>query len=117
METPQFKSDEEFFAWTFEKISESLKNLAQRMEKVEEGLQKIPPPGPDMIKYKPPLSPVYQNLLELFDTIFGTLNSHEERVPKPEDWEKVYQRALRVEQMEVDLETLRRRLNKLETKQ
>ena len=117
MEAPKFKSDEEFFAWTFEKISEAITNLTHRVAQVEEGLQKIPPPGPDMIKYKPPMSPVYQNLLELFDTIFGTLNSYEERLPSAIDWEKVYQRSLRVEQMEVELDTLRKRLNKLETKQ
>jgi polyhydroxyalkanoate synthesis regulator phasin len=117
METPKFNSDEEFFAWTFEKISEAITNLTHRVAQVEEGLQKIPPPGPDMIKYKPPLSPVYQNLLELFDTIFGTLNSYEERLPSAIDWEKVYRRSLKVEQMEVELDTLRKRLNKLETKQ
>ena len=112
METPQFKSDEEFFAWTFEKISESLKNLAQRMEKVEEGLQKIPPPGPDMIKYKPPLSPVYQNLLELFDTIFGTLNSYEERLKKIElEYENL--NSINV----AELENLRIRLNIIESNQ
>ena len=54
METPQFKSDEEFFAWTFKKISESITNLAKRIEKVEEGMQKIPPPGADMVKYRIP---------------------------------------------------------------
>ena len=117
METPKFNSDEEFFAWTFEKISEAITNLTHRVAQVEEGLQKIPPPGADMIKYKPPMSPVYQNLKELFDTIFGTLNSYEERLPSTVDWEKVYQRSLRVEQMEVELDTLRKRLNKLETKQ
>ena len=67
METPEFKSDEEFFAWTFKKISESLTNLAKRVEQVEEGLGKIPPPGADMVKYKPPGSPAYLNLKELLD--------------------------------------------------
>ena len=84
METPKFNSDEEFFAWTFEKISEAITNLTHRVAQVEEGLQKIPPPGADMIKYKPPMSPVYQNLKELFDTIFGTLNSYEERMARME---------------------------------
>ena len=70
METPQFKSDEEFFAWTFKKISESITNLAKRIEKVEEGMQKIPPPGPDMVKYKMPGKDHYSNLKELFGTIF-----------------------------------------------
>jgi len=70
METPQFKSDEEFFAWTFKKISESITNLAKRIEKVEEGMQKIPPPGADMVKYKIPGNEHYSNLKELFGTIF-----------------------------------------------
>ena len=43
METPKFNSDEEFFAWTFEKISEAITNLTHRVAQVEEGLQKIPP--------------------------------------------------------------------------
>ena len=109
METPQFNNDEEFFAWTFEKISEAITNLAQRVEKVEEGLQKIPPPGPDMIKYKPPLSPVYQNLLELFDTIFGTLNSYEDRMARME---------LDIENLKgkyyAEMDNLRTRLNIIE---
>ena len=40
METPKFNSDEEFFAWTFEKISEAITNLTHRVAQVEEGLQK-----------------------------------------------------------------------------
>ena len=69
-ETPKFKSDEEFFAWTFKKISESITNLAKRIEKVEEGMQKIPPPGADMVKYRIPGNAHYSNLRELFGTIF-----------------------------------------------
>jgi hypothetical protein len=85
METPQFKSDEEFFAWTFKKISESISNLAKRLEQVEEGIQKIPPPGADMIKYKPPGSPTYLNLKELFETLFGAINHLENRLNKIEE--------------------------------
>ena len=85
METPQFKSDEEFFAWTFKKISESISNLAKRLEQVEEGLQKIPPPGADMIKYKPPGSPTYLNMKELFETLFGAINHLENRLNKKEE--------------------------------
>tara|TARA_Y100001970_G_scaffold281380_1_gene392008 strand:- start:753 stop:1022 length:270 start_codon:yes stop_codon:yes gene_type:complete len=85
METPQFKSDEEFFAWTFKKISESISNLAKRLEQVEEGLQKIPPPGADMIKYKPPGSPTYLNMKELFETLFGAINHLENRLNKIEE--------------------------------
>ena len=85
METPQFKSDEEFFAWTFKKISESISNLAKRLEQVEEGIQKIPPPGADMIKSKPPGSPTYLNLKELFETLFGAINHLENRLNKIEE--------------------------------
>ena len=85
METPQFNSDEEFFAWTFKKISESLTNLAKRVEQVEEGMQKIPPPGADMIKYKPPGSPTYLNMKELFETLFGAINHIENRLNKIEE--------------------------------
>ena len=85
METPQFKSDEEFFAWTFEKISEAITNLTKRLEQVEGGLMKIPPPGADMIKYKPPGSPTYLNMKELLDTMFATLNHLENRLNKIEE--------------------------------
>ena len=85
METPQFKSDEEFFAWTFEKISEAITNLTHRVAQVEEGLQKIPPPGADMIKYKPPGSPTYLNMKELMDTLFATVNHLENRLNKIEE--------------------------------
>ena len=85
METPQFNSDEEFFAWTFKKISESITNLAQRMETVEEGIGKIPPPGPDMVKYKPPGSPAYLNLKELLDLIFKVMQDQEKRWVDVED--------------------------------
>ena len=62
METPQFNSDEEFFAWTFQKISEAITNLTKRIEQVEEGMQKIPPPGADMVKYRIPGNEHYSNL-------------------------------------------------------
>ena len=85
METPKFNSDEEFFAWTFEKISEAITNLTKRLEQVEGGLMKIPPPGADMIKYKPPGSPTYLNMKELLDTMFATLNHLEKRLNKIEE--------------------------------
>ena len=85
METPKLNSDEEFFAWTFEKISEAITNLTKRLEQVEGGLMKIPPPGADMIKYKPPGSPTYLNMKELLDTMFATLNHLENRLNKIEE--------------------------------
>ena len=85
METPQFKSDEEFFAWTFEKISEAITNLTHRVAQVEEGLQKIPPPGADMIKYKPPGSPTYSNFKEVLDMLFDSVNAIDNRLNKIEE--------------------------------
>ena len=85
METPEFKSDEEFFAWTFKKISEAITNLTKRIEQVEEGMQKIPPPGADMVKYKPPGSPTYSNFKEVLDMLFDSVNAIDNRLNKIED--------------------------------
>ena len=127
MEAPEFKSDEEFFAWTFKKISESLTNLAKRVEQVEEGLGKIPPPGADMVKYKPPGSPAYLNLKELLDLIFKVMNDHEKRFPESAEWAMDIQDKMKAEiqsqvYREIDekiadkYEALEARLNKLEDK-
>ena len=84
-EVPQFESQEEYISWALERVSEAITNLSSRIEQVESGLQKIPPPGPDMIKYKPPDSPTYSNLKELLDIIFDSINAHEQRLNKIED--------------------------------
>ena len=123
METPQFKSDEEFFAWTFKKISESITNLAQRIENVEEGMGKIPPPGADMVKYKPPGSPTYLNLKELLDLIFKIIQDQEKRWVDVEDIasriEAQLQQRLNLEiaeQIADKIEAIEVRLNKIEDK-
>ena len=123
METPQFNSDEEFFAWTFKKISEAITNLAQRMETVEEGIGKIPPPGPDMVKYKPPGSPAYLNLKELLDLIFKVMQDQEKRWVDVEDIASKIEAQLQqrlnleiAEQVADKMEAIEVRLNKIEDK-
>jgi hypothetical protein len=123
METPQFNNDEEFFAWTFKKISESITNLAQRMETVEEGIGKIPPPGPDMVKYKPPGSPAYLNLKELLDLIFKVMQDQEKRWVDVEDIASKIEAQLQqrlnleiAEQVADKMEAIEVRLNKIEDK-
>ena len=123
METPQFNSDEEFFAWTFKKISESITNLAQRMETVEEGIGKIPPTGPDMVKYKPPGSPAYLNLKELLDLIFKVMQDQEKRWVDVEDIASKIEAQLQqrlnleiAEQVADKMEAIEVRLNKIEDK-
>ena len=132
METPQFKSDEEFFAWTFKKISESITNLATRLEKVEEGMGKIPPPGPDMVKYKIPGNTHYSNLKEIFGTIFqrfsdykGDISDSEWRIGQRLDKvlekqdstldENALHQMISVEVSDY-LEGIEQRLNKIESK-
>jgi len=132
METPQFKSDEEFFAWTFKKISESITNLATRLEKVEEGMGKIPPPGPDMVKYRIPGNTHYSNLKELFGHIFqrfsdykGEISDSEWRIGQRLDKvlekqdstldENALHQMISVEVSDY-LEGIEQRLNKIESK-
>ena len=85
METPQFNSDEEYLSWALERISEAITNLTKRLEQVETGLQKIPPPGPDMIKYKPTGSPTYINFKEILDILFDSINAIDTRLNNIEE--------------------------------
>ena len=77
METPKFKSDEEFIAWALQNISEAIKNLSSRIEALEGAIGKMPPPGADMIKYKVPGDDSYSNLKELFDNLYKRINTLE----------------------------------------
>lgn len=74
---PEFKTDAEYLKWAFENISEAIKNLASRQALLEQALQKLPPPGADMVKYKIPGNEDYSNLKELLDNIFERLNTIE----------------------------------------
>ena len=80
METPKFKSDEEFIAWALQNISEAIKNLSSRIEALEGAIGRMPPPGADMIKYKIPGDEGYSNLKELFDNLFDRLDHLEDRL-------------------------------------
>ncbi len=131
-ETPQFKSDEEFFAWTFKKISESITNLATRLEKVEEGMGKIPPPGPDMVKYRIPGNTHYSNLKEIFGTIFqrfsdykGDISDSEWRMGQKLDKVQEKQESnidanvvtnMIASEISTHMEDIDQRLNKIESK-
>ena len=79
---PEFKTDAEFINWAFQQQAEALKNLAKRIEQMEMALQRIPPPGADMIKYKIPGQEDYSNLKELLDNLFERLNNLEEKISK-----------------------------------
>jgi len=125
METPQFNNDEDFFAWTFQKISEAITNLTQRLEQVEEGLQKIPPPGPDMVKYKIPGNEHYSNLTEIFNVSFcriSEINSRMDDINQKLDIDRIGLHSdnaldnminIRISDQ---LEDINQRLNKIESK-
>ena len=132
MQTPEFKSDEEFFAWTFKKISEAITNLTKRIEQVEEGMQKIPPPGADMVKYRIPGNSHYSNLKELFGTIFERLSDYKGAISDSE-WrigeklDKVQEKKesnvdaniitnMIASEISTHMEDIDQRLNKIESK-
>ena len=74
---PQFESDSEYLTWTFQQLSEGLKNLGNRVSAIEGALQKMPPPGADMIKYRIPEQEDYSNLAQVFDDLYTRLNKLE----------------------------------------
>ena len=84
METPKFNSDEEFIAWALQNISEAIKNLSSRIEALEGAIGRMPPPGADMIKYKPPDYEDYLNLTQIFDDLYTRLNMLEGRIKELE---------------------------------
>ena len=78
-ETPKFETLEEYTTWGFEQLSQALVQLTNRVTALEQALQKFPPPGADMIKYKIPGQEDYSNLPELFNDLYTRLNNLEEK--------------------------------------
>lgn len=67
-----------------EMIGKALENLAERSKTLEEAFSKMPPPGADMIKYKPEGYEDYLNLGQLFDDLYTRLNMLEGRIKELE---------------------------------
>ena len=61
-------------------ISKALENLAARIVTIEGAMGKMPPPGSDMIKYKPDGYEDHLNMKELLDDIYMKINMLEDRV-------------------------------------
>ena len=61
-------------------ISKALENLAARIQTIEGAMGKMPPPGSDMIKYKPDGYEDHLNMKELLDDIYMKINMLEDRV-------------------------------------
>jgi hypothetical protein len=78
-ETPKFETLEEYTSWGFEQLSQALVQLTNRVTALEQAIQKFPPPGADMIKYKIPGNGEYSNLPELFDDLYTRLNNLEDK--------------------------------------
>tara|TARA_B100000902_G_scaffold27100_1_gene32645 strand:+ start:333 stop:575 length:243 start_codon:yes stop_codon:yes gene_type:complete len=78
-ENPKFETLEEYTNWGFEQLSQALVQLTNRVTALEQAIQKFPPPGADMIKYKIPGNEEYSNLPELFDDLYTRLNNLEDK--------------------------------------
>ena len=61
-------------------ISKALENLAQRIQTIEGAMGKMPPPGSDMIKYKPEGYQDHLNIKEILDDLYMRINMLEDRV-------------------------------------
>jgi|TARA_A200000159_G_scaffold124717_1_gene119671 hypothetical protein len=61
-------------------ISKALENLAGRIIVLEQAMGKMPPPGSDMIKYKPDGYQDHLNMKELLDDLYMKINMLEDRV-------------------------------------
>ena len=67
-----------------EMIGKARENLAERSKRLEEAFSKIPPPGANMVKYKPEGYEEYLNLSQLFDDLYTRLNMLEGRIKELE---------------------------------
>lgn len=73
----QFNDDAEYLKWALETLSKAVENLSKRQAIIEQAIQKMPPPGPDMIQYKIPGDEEYSNIKGVLDNIFDRLNKLE----------------------------------------
>lgn len=73
----QFNDDAEYLKWALETLSKAVENLSKRQGIIEQAIQKMPPPGPDMIQYKIPGDEEYSNIKGVLDNIFDRLNKLE----------------------------------------
>ena len=61
----------------FEYCAAGIENLSKRISIMEEAFNKMPPPGADMIQYKPPGSEEYKNLASVFEDLYDRINTIE----------------------------------------
>jgi len=71
----EFNSPEEYTTWCVNNLAQAITNLSTRITNLEMIIQKIPPPGADMIQYKIPGTDDYKNVKELFDDIYSKIES------------------------------------------
>jgi len=72
--------DIEQISKNFEMIAQAIENLAKRISALEEAMGQYPPPGANMIQYKPPGKEEYMDMKELFDDIYARL-PYDDRLP------------------------------------
>ena len=72
--------DIEKIAFCLQKVGEGLENLAKRVSISEGAIQKLPPPGADMIQYKPKGYEKHLNIKEILDDLYDRLNKLEDRL-------------------------------------
>ena len=61
-------------------MGQGLENLAKRTAICEDAIRKQPPPGADMIQYKPEGYEKHLNIKEILDDLYSRLNKLEDRL-------------------------------------